>query len=90
MDHMTAAERAVGLAERRLTLPEGAVVIEQSDSGQEPEPYEMTLSVGIASRQLGDGEDARALLRRAHKALWEAKQNGGGGWAVSRIPRIGG
>jgi PleD family two-component response regulator len=49
----------------------------------------MTLSVGIASRQLGDGEDARALLRRAHKALWEAKQNGGGGWAVSRIPRVG-
>ena len=89
MDHMTAAERAVGLAERRLALPEGAVVLEQSDSGQEAEQVELTLSVGIASRQLGDGEDARALLRRAHKALWEAKQNGGGGWAVSRIPRSG-
>ena len=37
---------------------------------------------------LGDGEDARALLRRAHQALWEAKQTGGGGgWAVSRPPR---
>jgi len=44
-------------------------VLEQSESGQEAEQVEMTLSVGIASRQLGDGEDARALLRRAHKAL---------------------
>jgi PleD family two-component response regulator len=77
------------LAERRLVLPEGAVMVEQSDSEGEPDPFELTLSVGIASRQLGDGEDARALLRRAHKALWEAKQNGGGGWAVSRIPRAG-
>ena len=78
MDHMTAAERAVGLAERRLALPEG---VENTD------PAEMTLSIGIASRLLGDGEDARALLRRAHKALWEAKQCGGGGWSVSRAVR---
>jgi PleD family two-component response regulator len=47
----------------------------------------MTMSVGIASRMLGDGEDARSLLRRTHKALWEAKQSGGGGWAVSRVPK---
>ena len=83
MDHMTAAERAVGLADRRLALPEIAGLADET----EPEASEMTLSVGIASRHLGDGEDARALLRRAHKALWEAKQTGGGGWAVSRIPR---
>jgi len=83
MDHMTAAERAVHLAERRLALP--------VDEGVDPadvETVEMTLSVGIASRALGDGEDARALLRRAHKALWDAKQSGGGGWAVSRAPRV--
>jgi diguanylate cyclase (GGDEF)-like protein len=83
MDHMTAAERAVGLAERRLALPETA----GAGDPTEAEQLEMTLSVGIASRLVGDGEDARALLRRAHKALWEAKQTGGGGWAVSRIPR---
>jgi diguanylate cyclase (GGDEF)-like protein len=83
MDHMTAAERAVGLAERRMALPEGAGAMDAT----EIEQTEMTLSVGIASRQLGDGEDGRALLRRAHKALWEAKQTGGGGWAVSRSPR---
>ena len=82
MDHMTAAERAVGLAERRLVLPE-AVGGDERDAAE----LEMTLSIGIASRALGDGEDARALLRRAHKALWDAKQTGGGGWAVSRTPR---
>jgi diguanylate cyclase (GGDEF)-like protein len=82
MDHMTAAERAVHLSERRLALPEMG-----SGDGTEVAQLEMTLSVGIASRALGDGEDARALLRRAHKALWDAKQSGGGGWAVSRSPR---
>jgi diguanylate cyclase (GGDEF)-like protein len=83
MDHMTAAERAVGLADRRLALPESAGPVDHTEAEQ----LEMTLSIGIASRLLGDGEDARALLRRAHKALWEAKQSGGGGWAVSRVPR---
>jgi diguanylate cyclase (GGDEF)-like protein len=85
MDHMTAAERAVDLSDRRLTLPE------KGSTGQETEvtQLEITLSIGIATRTLGDGEDARALLRRAHKALWDAKQSGGGGWAVSRAPRGG-
>jgi len=83
MDHMTAAERAVGLTDRRLALPEVDVNGEQADVTQ----LEMTLSIGIASRLLGDGEDARALLRRAHKALWDAKQSGGGGWSVSRSPK---
>jgi diguanylate cyclase (GGDEF)-like protein len=84
MDHMTAAERAVGLADRRLALPEGG---QDDDEQSEIAQLEMTLSIGIASRLLGDGEDARALLRRAHKALWDAKQSGGGGWAVSRSSR---
>jgi diguanylate cyclase (GGDEF)-like protein len=83
MDHMTAAERAVGLADRRLALPEGG----HSDDPDEAVREEVTLSIGIASRMLGDGEDARSLLRRSHKALWDAKQSGGGGWAVSRSPR---
>ncbi len=83
MDHMTAAERAVGVADRRLALPEGG----HHDDEGEAARLEMTFSIGIASRSVGDGEDARALLRRAHKALWDAKQSGGGGWAVSRGPR---
>jgi diguanylate cyclase (GGDEF)-like protein len=80
MDHMTAAERAVGLADRRLALPECVRPVDPAEAEQ----LEMTMSVGIASRMLGDGEDARSMLRRAHKALLEAKQLGGGGWAVSR------
>jgi PleD family two-component response regulator len=72
----------VGLAERRLALPEGVGALDM-----DAPDHEMTLSIGIASRLLCDGEDARALLRRAHKALWDAKQTGGGGWAVSRMPR---
>jgi diguanylate cyclase (GGDEF)-like protein len=83
MDHMTAAERAVCVADRRMALPEGG----HHDDDTEVAQLEMTLSIGIASRSVGDGEDARALLRRAHKALWDAKQTGGGGWAVSRAPR---
>jgi diguanylate cyclase (GGDEF)-like protein len=79
-DHMTGAERAVGLAERRLALPDAP--------GSTDGPLtDMSFSIGIASRQVGDGEDARALLRRAHKALWDAKQSGGGSWAVSRTLR---
>ena len=78
MDHMTAAERAVGLADRRLALPDATV---------DDDRTEITYSIGIASRLMGEGEDARALLRRAHKALWEAKQVGGGGWSVSRSVR---
>ena len=78
MDHMTAAERAVGLAERRLALPGPSVDDDRTD---------ITYSIGIASRLMGEGEDARALLRRSHKALWEAKQSGGGGWSVSRMLR---
>ncbi len=84
MDHMTAAERAVGVADRRLVLPEGG---HHDDDDSEVAQLELTLSIGIASRTVGDGEDARALLRRAHKALWDAKQTGGGGWAVSRVAR---
>ena len=80
MDHMTAAERAVGLAERRLALPE-------TPDSDDVMQTELTLSIGIASRLLGDGEDARTLLRRAHKALWDAKQSGGGSWSVSRSLR---
>jgi diguanylate cyclase (GGDEF)-like protein len=80
MDHMTAAERSVALAERRIALP-----VQSGDSVEDE--AQLTLSIGIASRMAGDGEDARALLRRAHKALRDAKLAGGGGWAVSRVAR---
>ncbi len=76
-DHLTAAERAENLRGRRLTLPEqlsgGASV------GQ-------TLSIGIASRLPGGGEDGATLLRRARMATYEVKQAGGAGWRVSHLP----
>jgi diguanylate cyclase (GGDEF)-like protein len=76
MDHMTAAERADSLAQRRF------VVGEEND----PAASQLSLSIGIASRQVGNGEGARTLLRRAHAALHEVKAAGGGGWRVSRPP----
>jgi diguanylate cyclase (GGDEF)-like protein len=75
MDHLTAAERADALCSARLfdDLPKGASA---------------TFSIGIASRQLGSAEDVRALLRRAHMAVREAKSEGGGAWRVSHATPI--
>ena len=77
MDHMTAAERADSLAQRRFVVGE-----ENS-----PSASQLSLSIGIASRQVGNGEGARTLLRRAHAALHEVKAAGGGGWRVGRAAR---
>jgi diguanylate cyclase (GGDEF)-like protein len=77
MDHLTAAERAETLRERRLVLPaefSRAVAATQ------------TLSIGIASRMPGCGEDAETMLRRARMAAYEAKQAGGAAWRVALPP----
>jgi len=74
-DHMTAAERAETLCTRRLTLPETPA------RGVVSAP---TLSVGIACREIGSDEDVRALLLRAREALMHVREDGGGGWHVSR------
>ncbi len=70
VDHLTAAERAEDLCTRGLfrDIPNG---------------YGMTLSIGIACRRPGTGEDVRTLLRRAHMAARDVKADGGGGWRVS-------
>jgi diguanylate cyclase (GGDEF)-like protein len=75
MDHLTAAERADSLCSAALfeDLPAGANV---------------SFSIGIASRQLGSAEDVRALLRRAHMAVREAKSHGGRAWRVSHTTPI--
>lgn len=80
MDHMTAAERAESLGERRLSLPESLA------NGTAPL---QTISIGIASREPGSGEDAHMMLSRATLALYEAKQVGGGGWRVSHTAPTG-
>ncbi|GEM_PF-6908294 len=75
MDHMTAAERAEILCERRLTLPESTA------PGNVRVP---SLSIGIASRTVGNEQDIRELLRRAAQAVAKVRDDGGGGWHVSR------
>ncbi len=75
MDHMTAAERAEVLCERRLTLPESTA------SGNVQVP---SLSIGIASRTVGNEQDIRELLRRASQAVGKVREEGGRGWHVSR------
>jgi diguanylate cyclase (GGDEF)-like protein len=71
VDHLTAAERAEDLC--TIGMP-----------GDFPCGHATTLSVGIASRRPGTGEDVRTLLRRAHMAVRDVKSAGGGGWRVSR------
>ncbi len=70
MDHLTAAERADALCTMRLfqDLPNGATA---------------RFSIGIVCRDVGSGEDIRVLLRRAHVAVSEVKNQGGGSWRVS-------
>jgi diguanylate cyclase (GGDEF)-like protein len=83
MDNLPATERAVNISERRLTLP-APVGLSGPVNDEDGILTEMTFAVGLVSRVPGDGEDARTLLRRAHTALWQAKQTAGGAWAVSR------
>ncbi|WP_146102028.1 GGDEF domain-containing protein [Rhodopila globiformis] len=73
MDHLTAAERAESLCLQPMfqELPDG---------------HRASLSIGIASRPIGSGEDVRTLLRRAQLAVRDLKAIGGGGWRVSHLP----
>jgi diguanylate cyclase (GGDEF)-like protein len=73
MDHLTAAERAESLCRQPMfhDLPDG---------------HHASLSIGIASRQIGSGEDVRTLLHRSQLAVRELKSIGGGGWRVSHLP----
>ncbi len=73
-DHMTAAERAEWLCVhgvRRL-----AAIAPAADPP-------LTMSIGIATRQPGKGEEIDAMLRRADQAMYGVKQAGRGHWAVA-------
>ena len=78
-DSLTAAERAEHL---RLTFPRDAA--EFALPGQEG----LTMSIGIACRQPGEGEELDDVIQRADLAMYEVKRNGGGHWRVSNPERV--
>lgn len=73
-DGLTAAERAEHL---RLTFPHDAAEF------TEPGEAGLTMSIGIACRQPGCGEELDDVIQRADLAMYEVKRNGGGHWRVS-------
>ena len=73
-DHMTAAERAEYL---RDAMPRELAELTGPDLPR------VTLSIGIASREAGDGESMDSLMRRADRAMYEVKRGGRGHWRVS-------
>ena len=73
---MTAAERADHLC---TAVPE---TLREIIGGEGPPP---TLSIGIATREVGSGEPVDCLLRRADQAMYQVKRQGRGHWHVARV-----
>jgi diguanylate cyclase (GGDEF)-like protein/PAS domain S-box-containing protein len=73
-DELTAAERAEHL---RLTFPREAAHF------TEQEEFAVTMSIGIACRQPGSGEELDDVIQRADRAMYEVKRKGRGHWHVS-------
>ncbi len=71
-DHMTTAERAEAIVQRRL--PEGDIAVAA---------VRRTFSIGIATRQPGSADDAAELLARATDAVETVHREGGNGWRVA-------
>lgn len=78
-DGLTAAERAEHL---RLNFPREAAHLTQG------EPTGLTMSIGIACRQPGTGEELDDVIQRADQAMYEVKRAGGGHWRVSNPERV--
>jgi diguanylate cyclase (GGDEF)-like protein/PAS domain S-box-containing protein len=73
-DGLTAAERADHL---RLSFPREAAEF------TEPGTPGLSMSIGIACREPGSGEELDDVIQRADLAMYEVKRNGGGHWRVS-------
>ena len=76
-DHMTTAERAEAMVQRRLPEP-----------GEVAHTARRTLSIGIATRHPGSTDDAAALLAKATAAMEAVRREGGNGWRVASTEAI--
>ncbi len=74
-DEFSAAERA---EELRVEGPK--ILAHLATDGAPP----LTMSIGIATRWPGRGEDVEALTQRADRVMYEVKRAGRGHWRVSR------
>jgi diguanylate cyclase (GGDEF)-like protein/PAS domain S-box-containing protein len=77
----TAAERAESL---RLEGPKALAHLHAGAGPAAAMPAPVTMSIGIATRWPGQGEDMDALIQRADQAMYAVKRGGRGCWAVSR------
>lgn len=67
----TSLAKAVEVADRvRESVLRAGIIHEDAPRGM------MTVSVGVATREPGDGDDPDAMLRRADDALYRAKESG--------------
>lgn len=74
-DDLAAAERAEHL---RIAGPRALAALTEGIG------FQLTLSIGIATRWPCRGEDIEAVLHRADQAMYEVKRNGRGHWRVAR------
>ena len=74
-DEFAAAERAESL---RIEGPKALAHL----SGERA--LQLTMSIGIATRWPGQGEEIESQINRADQAMYEVKRAGRGHWLVSR------
>ncbi len=78
-DGLTAAERADYL---RQNFPR------EASEFAEPGTPGLSMSIGIACREPGSGEELDDVIQRADLAMYEVKRNGGGHWRVSNPEQL--